>query len=166
MSVDVTFFEFTPFFSSHGQCMSHELISSHEGEVSFPSPTFQYLCLLLFLLLLQNLWLPSLILPCRFIRDLKIGMLCHMALMLHLLHSRFPTPSTPLLETNDLPIAYDKVNILVLNTQLEILCPIIVFHLVSPWLHSFACTMSSISIPSSYKLALLHLDGNMLWMRK
>lgn len=114
----------------------------------------------------KNLWLPSLILPCRFIRDLKIGMLCHMALMLHLLHLRFPTPSTPLLETNDLPIAYDKVNILVLNAQLEILCPIIMFHLVSPWLHSFACTMSSISIPSSYKLALLHLDGNMLWMRK
>ena len=40
MSVDVTFFEFTPFFSSCGQCMSHDLISSHEGEVSFPSPTF------------------------------------------------------------------------------------------------------------------------------
>ena len=81
-------------------------------------------------------------------------MLCHMALMLHLLHSRFPTLSTRLLETDDFPIAYNKVNVLVLNIQLQILCPIIVFNLVLPWLHSFACTMSSISIPSSYKLVL------------
>lgn len=68
-------------------------------------------------------------------------MLCHMALMLHLLHSKFPTSSNPLLVTDDLPIAYDKVNF------------------VSPWLHSYACTMPSISIPSSYKLALSSFGG-------
>jgi hypothetical protein len=39
VSVDVTFFESTPFFSSPGQCLSLDLISSHEGEGSFSSPT-------------------------------------------------------------------------------------------------------------------------------
>uniref|UniRef100_A0A2N9F358 Uncharacterized protein n=1 Tax=Fagus sylvatica TaxID=28930 RepID=A0A2N9F358_FAGSY len=39
VSTDVTFFESTSLFFSPGQCLSPELISSHEGEDSFPSPT-------------------------------------------------------------------------------------------------------------------------------
>ena len=39
VSVDVPFFESTPFFFSSGQCLSYDLIVSREEEVSFPSPT-------------------------------------------------------------------------------------------------------------------------------
>ena len=39
VSADVTFFESTPFFSSPGQWLSPDLISSREGEGSFSSST-------------------------------------------------------------------------------------------------------------------------------
>ena len=48
-------------------------------------------------------------------------------------------------------LLYGEVNILVLNTQLLVFFS---YNHVSPCLHSFACTMPSISIPSSYKQTL------------
>ena len=57
-----------------------------------------------------------------------------------------PAPFVPILETDDLPIALRQGKRTVLKTQLQILC-----HIIVCCLRSFACTMSSISIPSSYK---------------
>lgn len=75
VSANFTFFESTPFFSSPSQGMSSNLIV-RGLPLSSLGP-------------LQDLWLPTLILPCRFISDLEIGMLYLMAPMLHLLRLRF-----------------------------------------------------------------------------
>ena len=87
VSANVTFFESTP-FPLHLVSVYH-LISSPIMKERFPSRLlhFQYLYLLL---LPQDHWLPILlILPYMFIDDLEIGVLCHIASMLHLLHLRF-----------------------------------------------------------------------------
>lgn len=74
-----------------------------------------------------------------------------------------PAPSSSPLNTDDLPIAlwWGKHTC----TQHPTAC-FVSYDRISSCLHLFACALSSISIPSSYKQALLHLDGSMLWMRK
>lgn len=59
---------------------------------------------------------------------------------------------------------YDEINVLVLNILL--LSFFISNNHDSLCLYSFACTMSSISISSSLSRLCLHLDGNLLWVRK
>ena len=156
VSADVTFFESTSFFSSPGQCLSPDLISSHEGEGSFSSPTLP-------IPLLSPPQVPQLTLLCRFISDPKIGVLYLIAPILHLLCQRFLLPHPLFLRLMIYLLLYDEVNVLVLNTQLLIFCLIIVFHLV--YILLLVLCPLSLFIPLISRLYLC-LDGNMLWMRK
>jgi hypothetical protein len=65
--------------------------------------------------------------------------------------SEVPALSSSLPKTDDLPIALRRGKHTC--TQHPI-AHFLSYNHVSPCLHSFACTMSSISIPSSYKQAL------------
>jgi hypothetical protein len=125
-----------------------------------PSPHLVSVCLLL---LFHYLYLPFLILHCKFIDDLEIGALLRLVPTLHLLRLRSLPHPPPLQILMIYLLPYDEVSVLILNTLLLILFPIIVFplacvHLRVPYpLYLFLPLISSLWI---------HLDGSMLWMRK
>ena len=127
VSTDVTFLSPSYYFP---QLVSVYLLISSlvvRGRGHFCLLLFQFLCLLL---LLKYLWLPHLTLLCRFISDLKINALYLIAPILHLLCSRFLLPHPLFPRLMIYLLLYEEVDVLVLNTQLLILCLIIVFHLV------------------------------------
>jgi hypothetical protein len=148
VSADVTFFESTPFFSSPGQCLSPDLISSREGEGSFSSPTLPIL-----------LFSPPLQVPLasppnpplqvyQRSQDRRV-VSYHPDTTFSL--SEVPAPSSSIPKTDDLLIALRRGK---RTCTQQPIAHFLSYNHVSPCLHSFACILSSISIPSSYKQAL------------
>ena len=100
--------------------------------------------------LLYPLHLLSLLpLLCRFIKGLKLVALCLMARPVHLLRLR-PLFHLLICHLMTFQLHSAKVNELALNILLLISFLII----ASPGLHSFASTLSSISIPCTYQQAM------------
>lgn len=88
-----------------------------------------------------------------------ISSLLHLLCLMSLLHP-------PLFRTLMIWLfLYDEINVFVLNILLLFSFLFSNNH-VSLCLYFFACTMSSISISSSLSRLCLHLDGNLLWVRK
>jgi hypothetical protein len=137
VSADVTFFESTSFFSSPNQCLSPDLISSREGEGSFPSPTLP-------------IPLPSpppqvpltsppnpLLQVYQRSQDKRI--ISYRPNTTSLLEDLAPSSSIP--ETGDLPIAFQRGKRTCTQHHIaHFLC----HNRVSRCLHSFACTLSFI----------------------
>jgi hypothetical protein len=148
VSADVTFFDSTLFFSSPGQCLSPDLISSREGEGSFPSPTFPIP------LLSPPPQVPLASLPNPplqvYQRSQDRCVISYRPDTTSSL-SKVPAPSSSIPETNDLPLALQRGK---RTCTQHPIAHFLSYNRVSPCLHSFACTLSFISIPSSYKQAL------------
>ena len=148
VSADVTFFESTPFFSSPGQCLSPDLISSREGEDSLSSSTLPI-----------PLFSPPPQVPLAsppnpplqvYQRSQDRCVVSYRPDTTSSL-SKVPAPSSSILKTDDLPIALRRGK---RTCTQHPIAHFLSYNRVSPCLHSFACTLSSISIPSSYKQAL------------
>jgi hypothetical protein len=148
VSADVAFFESTPFFSSPDQCLSPNLISSHEGEGYFSSPTLP-------IALLSPP--PQVPLaspanpPLQVYQQSQDRRVVSYRPDTTFSLSEVPAPSSSIPETDDLPIALRR------GKRTCTQHPVVHFlsyNRVSSYLHSFACILSSISIPSSYKQAL------------
>jgi hypothetical protein len=148
VSADVTFFESTPFFSSPGQCLSPDLISSREGEGSFSSPTLPIP------LLSPPPQVPLASPPNPplqvYQRSQDRRVISYRPNTTSSL-SEVPAPSSSIPETDDLPIALRRGK---RTCTQHPIAHFLSYNRVSPCLHSFTCILSSISIPSSYKQAL------------
>jgi hypothetical protein len=148
VSTDVTFFEFTSLFFSPGQCLSPDLISSHEGEDSFPSPTLP-------IPLLSPP--PQVPLasppnpPLQVYQQSQDRRIVSYRPDTTSSLSEVPIPSSSIPETDDLPIALRRGK---RTCTQHPIAHFLSYNRASPCLHSFACTLSFISIPSSYKQAL------------
>ncbi|GMY17567.1 Retrovirus-related Pol polyprotein from transposon RE2, partial [Fagus crenata] len=148
VNADVTFFESTPFFSSPGQCLSPDLISSHEGEGSFSSP------ILPIPLLSPPPQVPLASPPNPLLQVYQRSQdRCVISYRPDTTSSlsEVPAPPSSIPETDDLPIALRRSK---RTCTQHPIAHFLSYNCVSPCLHSFACTLSSISIPSSYKQAL------------
>lgn len=141
VSADVTFFESTSYFTSAGHNLSSDLIGCHEGESSTPLPTLPMP------LSRSPLSEPPLqVYQRKKTRDIV---------------SYGPAPSSSPSEVPASPLApADPDNLPIALRRGKRSCtqhPIakfVCYDHISPCFHSFACTLSSISIPSSYKQAM------------
>lgn len=149
VSVDVTFFESTSFFSSQGENLFSDLISCCEGEHSFPSPTLP-----------MPMSPPVVTSPVSSTPPNPPLQVYHRSQDSRVISygpvptaSRSEDPVLPpsSLRTDDLPITLRR------STRTCTQHPIahfLSYNRLSPCLQSFACSLSFISVPSSYKQAL------------